>query len=280
MSHPSGPRALVRPLAPVATRVASLLPVMGTALGLAALASIAGCGMRNKPIACPAPTLSDRTVSTPAAPVPVVREVTYTATNTQPQAQPEHPTSTSTPQQDAAPADPYPLVLIDTSMGDIVLELDAEAAPITVANFLALTNSGYYDGTIVHRAVADSLIQMGGYDAALTRRRRVGAIPGEWGNGLYNVMGTVAAVRMAPASPNSADSEFYINLADNPQLGFEGDPDGFTVFGLVVKGMDVAEAIGAVPVTWRYSYPDTPDEPVIVEHVRRLTPDEAAKMGL
>ncbi len=139
-------------------------------------------------------------------------------------------------------------IRIETSLGDIDVVLDQQKAPLTTANFLSYAKSGYYDQLIFHRVVRDTLIQGGGLTKRLTYRATVDPVPSESANGLKNERGTIAMARFD--DPDSATSQFYINLKDNPFLDRTGDvfkmDAGYTVFGRVVAGMGVADAIGEV----------------------------------
>ena len=167
-------------------------------------------------------------------------------------------------------------VQIETGMGNIVLELDRAKAPITVGNFLWYIDDGFYDGTIIHRVIADFVIQGGGYLADLTERTTRAAIINEASNGLSNVRGTSAMARTS--DPDSATSQFFINLKDNI-AGGDGvsdldpggvTPEGYAVFGQVTQGMDVVDAIAAVETGTREGFQDVPVEDVIVTTIRRL----------
>lgn len=137
---------------------------------------------------------------------------------------------------------------IATSMGDIVVALDGDKAPISVQNFLQYAEDGHYDRTIFHRVVGGFVIQGGGYSQYLSERPTREPIAYEAHNGLKNERGTIAMARTS--DPESATSQFYINLKDNPALDHSvtdlGARPGYTVFGRVIEGMDVADAIGAV----------------------------------
>jgi peptidyl-prolyl cis-trans isomerase A (cyclophilin A) len=139
-------------------------------------------------------------------------------------------------------------VKLQTTEGDIRIELDAEKAPRTVANFLQYVKSGHYNGVVFHRVISDFMIQTGGYDAKLNQRPTKPPIPLESHNGLSNVRGSIAMARMP--DPNSATSQFFIDVADKPYL--DGDPDdrasGYAVFGHVIEGMDVVDKISTVEV--------------------------------
>lgn len=137
-------------------------------------------------------------------------------------------------------------VRLQTTEGDIRVELDAEKAPKSVANFLQYVKSGYYNGTIFHRVIDGFMIQGGGFDGKLKQKPTKPPIPLESHNGLSNLRGTLAMARTNV--PNSATSQFFINVVDNARL--DGDPDdpatGYAVFGKVVDGMDVVDKIRAV----------------------------------
>lgn len=138
---------------------------------------------------------------------------------------------------------------IQTTMGDIVVELALDAAPATVANFLEYATSGHYDRTLIHRVVKDYLFQGGGYSTLYTERVLRDPIPYEGDNGLKNLRGTIAMARSD--SPDSAQAQWFINLKDNEDLDHRvtdlGPIYGYAVFGRVIEGMDVADAIGEVP---------------------------------
>ncbi|MGD8453262.1 MAG: peptidylprolyl isomerase [Phycisphaerae bacterium] len=160
-----------------------------------------------------------------------------------------------------------PQVTIKTTMGDIVVELDREAAPITVQNFLEYVADDFYDGTIFHRVVPDFVIQGGGYDADLEHKDTNDPIENESDNGLSNVRGSIAMARTSDL--NSATSQFYINLVDN--TGVDGNPDlddlQYAVFGEVVSGMDVVDAIAAVTTHTEAGFNDVPVEDVIITDI-------------
>lgn len=174
-------------------------------------------------------------------------------------------------------------VTLCTSMGDIELELDPAHAPITVQNFIAHANRGDYNGTIFHRVVKDFVIQGGGWTPDLKERAKADADAGhpdtsirnEWTSGLRNVRGTIAMAR--DEQPDTATREFYINLKDNPKLDTarpQTGNAGYAVFGRVTTGLEVVDAIGALPTTPREtpgvtdgSMNNVPIEPVFVRRV-------------
>ncbi|MCC7410838.1 MAG: peptidyl-prolyl cis-trans isomerase [Gammaproteobacteria bacterium] len=160
------------------------------------------------------------------------------------------------------------LVELHTSAGDITLELWPDQAPQTVANFVRLLKSGFYDGTVFHRVIDGFMIQGGGFLADGTPKEEPEPIPNEAGNGLSNTTGTVAMARTA--DPHSARSQFFINLKDNSHLDHSSETRrgwGYAVFGKVVGGMDVVRSIGATPTGVSGAFKeDAPLTPVIIEH--------------
>lgn len=169
-------------------------------------------------------------------------------------------------------------VLMTTSKGDIALELNREKAPITVANFLAYTDKKFYDGTIFHRIMKTFMIQGGGFTEDGKQKPTDKTIKNEWQNGLKNTRGTIAMARIG-GNPDSASSQFFINVADNAVLDQARDGAAYAVFGKVVAGMDVVDQIRNVPVgPDARGEPSKPTEIITIEKVKRLTPDEAKKL--
>ncbi len=144
-----------------------------------------------------------------------------------------------------------PEVELDTSAGKIIIALDAEKAPKTVANFLSYVKSGHYNGTIFHRVIPDFMIQGGGLDAAMKEKQTKPPIINEGGNGLKNVKYSIAMARTN--DPNSATSQFFINTKDNGFLNRSPANPGYAVFGRVVKGLGVVDAISKVKTTTKES---------------------------
>lgn len=158
------------------------------------------------------------------------------------------------------------MVKLSTNFGDITLELNAEKAPITVANFLQYVGSGFYDGVIFHRVINDFMIQGGGFDANMKQKPTKDEIKNEADNGLANNNYTVAMARTS--IPDSASSQFFINIADNEFLNHTAPTSsgwGYCVFGKVVAGMDVVDKIKAVKTTSNAGHRDVPIEPVMIE---------------
>lgn len=162
-----------------------------------------------------------------------------------------------------------PVVLMETSLGDITLRLDRKKAPITVANFLQYVRSGFYDGTIFHRVIKGFMIQGGGFTADLHEKNTHAPIRNEAKNGLRNRRYTIAMARTS--RPDSATSQFYINTKDNRGLDADRAQDGigYAVFGHVVRGMDVVDRIESVATTDRHPiYKDVPVEPVVIRSMK------------
>jgi peptidyl-prolyl cis-trans isomerase A (cyclophilin A) len=159
-----------------------------------------------------------------------------------------------------------PQVMMKTSMGDIVIELYPDKAPKTVENFLAYAKEGYYSGTIFHRVINNFMIQGGGMTRNLEPKRPKNPIQIESQNGLKNKAGMVAMARTS--QPDSATSQFFINTVDNPDLDFPApDGHGYTVFGKVVKGIEVVNKIRAVPTIRTGNMGDVPMSPIIIDSV-------------
>lgn len=169
------------------------------------------------------------------------------------------------------PAAPAPQVLLTTSQGDITLELYPDKAPKSVANFLQYVRDGFYDGTLLHRAIPGYLLQGGLYTRDLQPKRTRPAVPSEADNGLSNLRGTVAVAR--GADPSSGTAQFFFNLVDNRRLDFVGNQSGltwgYTVFGKVIKGMDVVDKIAALPTRALGPFAgDVPNPLVLIESAR------------
>ena len=154
-------------------------------------------------------------------------------------------------------------VRLATSAGDIVIELDAEKAPKSTENFLKYVKAGHYDGTVFHRVIETFMIQGGGMKADLSEKPTRPPIPLESGNGLSNLRGTLAMARTN--DPNSATSQFFINVVDNVRLDKSEGRDGYAVFGKVVEGMDVVDKIKVVPVQNKGMHQNVPVTPVTIK---------------
>jgi peptidyl-prolyl cis-trans isomerase A (cyclophilin A) len=156
-------------------------------------------------------------------------------------------------------------VKLETSMGDIVVELDAQKAPKSVANFVMYVKAGHYNGTVFHRVIPNFMIQGGGMDEKLAEKPTKPPIPLEARNGLLNTRGTLAMARTN--DPNSATSQFFINLKDNAFLDQANsrDGNGYAVFGKVIAGMDVVDRIKDVRTARKGPNDDVPVEPVFIK---------------
>jgi peptidyl-prolyl cis-trans isomerase B (cyclophilin B) len=158
-----------------------------------------------------------------------------------------------------------PTVLIETKMGDIMIELYADEAPISVETFLRYVESDFYKGTIFHRVIPDFMIQGGGFTWNMKEKPPWDPIQNEAANGLKNTRGTVAMARTAEI--HSASAQFFVNLVDNPDLDHSGEaPEdyGYAVFGQVVDGMEVVDEIGKVPTRRVGEMEDVPVKPVTI----------------
>jgi len=156
------------------------------------------------------------------------------------------------------------MVKLKTSMGNIVIELNEQAAPVTVKNFLGYAEEGFYDGTIFHRVIPNFMIQVGGFTAEMERKQPHAPIKNEFK--LSNVRGTIAMAKSG-GDPDSATCQFFISLTDNSR-NLDNQNGGFTVFGKVVDGMDVVDAIASVNTTTRMGKNNVPVEPVVIKSAR------------
>jgi cyclophilin family peptidyl-prolyl cis-trans isomerase len=176
------------------------------------------------------------------------------------------------PAASAAPASkpaPATQVQVVTSMGSFTIELNAERAPLTVAQFLKFVDQGYYSGTIFHRAIPNFVIQGGGYDVDYKLKGNPPKVVNESGNGLTNSRGTVGLAR--PPEPHAGDVQFYVNLADNAALDPSATRWGYAVFGKVVQGMDVVDEIATVPTGAKGPFKENaPLKPVVILKIERV----------
>lgn len=177
-----------------------------------------------------------------------------------------------------AAAAEYPQVVIETTAGSFVVELDDSRAPLSTANFLKYVESGFYNGTIFHRVVPNFVIQGGGYTPDLNLKTTSDTVPNESGNGMSNARGTIAMARTS--EPHSADSQFYINIADNGALDPKATRWGYAVFGRVIAGMlETVDEIAVRPTgpaedAEGNAMENVPGSPVIIENARKLGADE------
>lgn len=186
--------------------------------------------------------------------------------NTQQESQTEPQQEMSAPQEEPEKIETV-LVTIETSMGDISLELDSTRAPQTVNNFLSYVDKGFYDGTIFHRVIGNFMIQGGGFTPDGTQKPTGDPIFLESQNGLKNDVGTIAMARTN--APNSATCQFFINVKDNGFLNYAPGNPGYAVFGRVVSGMEVISQIKEVKTGKYNGMPDWPVEPVVIKSIKR-----------
>ena len=163
------------------------------------------------------------------------------------------------------------MIKISTTFGDITVELNADKAPITVANFLEYVREGLYDGTIFHRVIDNFMIQGGGFDTNMQQRATKAVIENEADNWLRNEFGTLAMARTM--EPHSATAQFFINVSNNEFLNHSGKNMqgwGYAVFGTVIDGTEVLDKIRALPTTSRNGHQDVPVDTVIIESITEI----------
>ncbi len=198
----------------------------------------------------------------------------------------QEPSKPASNESEKTPPTVKPQVKIETNLGDFVLELDGEKAPISVENFLKYTDEGFFAGTIFHRVVEKSagigVIQGGGFTMEMDPKTNLHEpILNEWQNGLKNVRGTISMARTA--QPNSATSQFFINADDNPSLDTPRGGAAYAVFGKVVEGMDTVDKIYHTPVGPNSKYdggkaPTVPLTPVVIKTVTITTPCDRPRL--
>lgn len=190
---------------------------------------------------------------------------------TEPKVEEEKETKVDEPESQDTLEGENPVVLMETSMGSIKIELFKKQAPVSVKNFLDYVNENFYDGTIFHRVIPNFVIQGGGFTEDMTKKATRPPIENEAGNGISNTRGTVAMARTPYI--HSATSQFYINLRDNLALDHKDESSenyGYCVFGKVIGGMDVVDSISRVPRDRKGHYTDVPVKPVIIKSVKIL----------
>jgi len=158
------------------------------------------------------------------------------------------------------------MVTLETTKGNITIEVNEQAAPITSGNFLQYVQEGFYNGTIFHRVIPGFMIQGGGFTAEMQQKSVHPPIKNEASNGLKNNRGAVAMARIN--DPNSATAQFFINLVNNDFLNYGPRTPGYAVFGKVVEGMDVVDAIAKVKTATKDQFKDVPVEPVIIKSAK------------
>lgn len=234
-------------------------------LALTIVFSISGCSKKSK-------VNQKQTQKTESK---AVTESKPTDTNQAPQKQPEEQQAEQVKEPNELPPVEIPdvgpkTVKLETSMGDIFIELNEEAAPVTVKNFLKYVESGFFDGTIFHRVMPNFMVQGGGFTENMQRKQILPPIINEAGNGLTNSRGTISMARTD--NPHSATSQFFINHRDNSNLDYGGPSNpGYAVFGKVVKGMEVVNAIAVVKTTMKAGMQDVPVEPVVIKSARLVS---------
>ncbi len=222
---------------------------IATYVSLALLAAMAGCNRGGDEKTAPAAAIGGPGSASPAV------------------------SGTPGPASSKSASDPkHPVLLIETDQGNITLRLDADKAPLTVSNFLSYVRSSYYDQTIVHQIYKGQGFLGGGYGKNLAEKKPHTPIRNEADNGLKNRRGTIAMVRF-PDAIDSATSQFFINLADNPPLDYRDRTPagyGYCVFGEVVEGLDVVDKIGEAKVHDTKDFERTPEQPIVVKSIRQV----------
>jgi cyclophilin family peptidyl-prolyl cis-trans isomerase len=178
--------------------------------------------------------------------------------------------------EDDKPSGKNPVVVMNTSMGKIKIELYPDKSPATVKNFLSYVDDKFYDGTIFHRVISNFMIQGGGFEAGLKEKKTKAAVKNESDNGLSNTRGTIAMARTD--DPDSATAQWFINVKDNKRLDGSAEQPGYTVFGKVIEGMDVVDKIKAVEKHTATAhtrggdapFDDVPVDDVVIKSVRRV----------
>lgn len=168
-------------------------------------------------------------------------------------------------------AEKNPVVVMETSLGNVKIELDQAKAPISVKNFLSYVDDKFYDGTIFHRVISSFMIQGGGFTADMQQKPTKAQIKNEAGNGLSNKRGTLAMARTMVV--DSASSQFFINVVDNDFLDHRDNSSqgfGYAVFGKVIEGMDVVDKIKSVKTGNKMGFQDVPMDAVVIKSIKRV----------
>lgn len=168
------------------------------------------------------------------------------------------------------------LVRMETSKGDIVIKLDPQRAPQTVKNFLNYVDEGFYDNLVFHRVIPGFMVQGGGMNERMNQKPTKSPVYNESSNGLANKRGTIAMARTQ--APNSATSQFFINLSENDFLNYRSGHPGYTVFGEVVEGMDAVDSIAKVQTGRQSGHSDVPNKPVFILKAKRFEEEKSEKM--
>jgi cyclophilin family peptidyl-prolyl cis-trans isomerase len=159
-----------------------------------------------------------------------------------------------------------PVVVMETNLGTVKIELDEKNAPITVKNFLAYVEDKHYDGLVFHRVIDGFMIQGGGFEPGMKEKKTKDPIKNESTNGLSNLKYTIAMARTS--EPDSATSQFYINTADNKFLDAQQNKVGYAVFGKVISGTEVVDKIGKVKTGKKQGFTDVPEDDVVIKSIR------------
>ncbi|MBM4111429.1 MAG: peptidyl-prolyl cis-trans isomerase [Phycisphaerae bacterium] len=183
------------------------------------------------------------------------------------------PAAPAAPDAAAPAAEKLVFAKLATSKGDIILELNETKAPLSVANFVQYIKDGHYDGTTFHRVIGNFMIQGGGFTPDMKQKNTRDPIKNEWQNGLKNTRGTIAMARTSIA--DSATSQFFINVVDNGGLDLPRDGAAYAVFGRVIGGMDVVDAIRQSRTGIKGGMPNVPIEDIIITKATLLTAEEA-----
>lgn len=253
------------------TRIGLMMALMMTAAVALVLTAGAGCNSNNAVTPDGTADTGGSASDEPAATTANTDAVTGDKDDSEAAStdQPKENIVTEQPKDDAgAKADGNPRVKMETSKGDMIIELYPEQAPITVKNFLTYVDSGFYNDTIFHRVIADFMLQGGGFTKDMNQKPTMPPIKNEAKNGLKNERGTLSMARTAAV--DSATSQFFVNLKHNEFLDHGVRDYGYAVFGKVVKGLDVVDAIGGVPTRNVGHFGDVPTEPVMIKKVTRL----------
>ena len=158
-------------------------------------------------------------------------------------------------------------VVFETNMGSYTLELNSEKAPETVANFLVYVDAGFYSNTLFHRVIPGFVVQGGGFEKGMKKKPTLSPVKNESDNGLMNIKGAISMARTR--APDSATSQFFINVIHNPSLDRRGSQPGYTVFGKVTEGLDVIDKIIAVATKTSGRYQDVPKQDVVILSAKR-----------
>ena len=213
--------------------------------------------------------LSSRETKADDAQTPAAGTAAAATTKPNAAASQTQPATSSQPAEDKSMADQKnPIVIMETSLGTIKIELFADKAPISTKNFLSYVDKKRYDGTIFHRVIPGFMIQGGGFTEDLTQKPTDDPIKNEAANGLKNTRGTLAMARTGVV--DSATSQFFINVADSDFLNYSGPRNyGYAVFGKVLEGMDVVDKIVAAKTTSQNGMDDVPVKAIIIKSVKK-----------